>query len=807
MFCDKCGAENRDTAGFCLNCGQKLPRKVSLETEESPLKKDTPLSYIDRFKNAVSERYDIINELGRGGMAIVFLAKDKRLERKVAIKLLPEEFQHDDNFRERFIREAKISAKLSHPNIVQIHDVNEIDDFTYFSMSYIDGISLSKVVRKGVPVNPKVIVRIGIQICFALQKAHEQGVIHRDIKPENILIDKKHMPIVVDFGIAKALTESRLSQTGMLIGTPHYMSPEQIKTGIVDGRSDIYSLGCVLYEMATGRPPFKGLDPTSLMYNQVNVMPETPSKVNSHLPEPLSEIIMKAVAKDPSERFQTVAELGKTLHEFITALENRTDIKELSDSISETPTDEKASLPTPVKMESKAPAGTSETVLMKQRDEKPEEIKARDLSDSDTVMIKPLADKVKNEAVKPAKKRRLPVAALILSGVGIAGIAAFFAFGGPGIFKNSSEKDTQVIVNEVQPSGDLSKSEESVNEADKSLPAQEQPSNPSHAQAAKQAPDNVTVQPSKGIVQPEKKSKDIQVTSPDQISKTPVATKTVQPSKAPATQPDNKQSAISQEPKAIEQKPVNIPPAPQSAPVKKSDSTQQVKAAQIKWVTINGGAFMMGDTQGDMAQFQCTPVHRVTVSSFEMSINEITVEQYGAFIKVSGYATPDNWEQQLTNPSRPVVFVSWNDANAFAKWAGARLPTEAEWEYASRGGKGGLKYSWGDSSPTGKANFGNPWEKGEGWNKYLSAPGKYPPNSYGLNDMAGNVWEWCFDRFGPYSADQATNPTGAQTGMERVIRGGGWNSVEKQIRNAMRGPTNPSDKRANIGFRIVRNAG
>ncbi|MCD6308475.1 MAG: protein kinase, partial [Candidatus Latescibacteria bacterium] len=269
MFCDKCGTENRDEAEFCTNCGNRLGREGGTPVRPSS-RVDAPagseLDYIERFKAAVSGRYEVIREIGRGGMAIVFLAKDTRLERKVALKLLPQEIAMDKNFTERFMREAKISAKLAHPNIIQIHDVDNDGEFTYYSMSYIEGISLAQIIKKGGALAPKIVTRLGIQICFALQQAHEKGVIHRDIKPENILINKKRMPIVVDFGIARAMSDSRLSSTGMFIGTPQYMSPEQIQGTEVDARSDIYCMGVMLYEMATGKPPFRSGDTASLMY-------------------------------------------------------------------------------------------------------------------------------------------------------------------------------------------------------------------------------------------------------------------------------------------------------------------------------------------------------------------------------------------------------------------------------------------------------------------------------------------------------------------------------------------------------------
>ncbi len=321
MFCDRCGAENRDEAEFCSFCGARLPKMngrtaiPAAEAAQAHAESAPPASYIDRFKETVADRYEIVRQLGRGGMAVVFLAKDARLDRLVALKLLPQEMTYDENFAARFLREAKISANLSHPNIIQIHDVDSRGGFYYYTMSFIDGVSLAQIIQRSGAINAKVTARLGIQVCFALQHAHEKGVVHRDIKPENILINKKHQPIVVDFGIAKAIRDTKLSQTGMFIGTPHYMSPEQIRGDDLDGRSDIYSLGCLLYEMITGTTPFGNLEHTALLYHQVHVMPPRPETIRSDVPESLSGIVMKALSKKPEDRPASAAELGRMLHD------------------------------------------------------------------------------------------------------------------------------------------------------------------------------------------------------------------------------------------------------------------------------------------------------------------------------------------------------------------------------------------------------------------------------------------------------------------------------------------------------------
>ncbi len=226
-------------------------------------------------------------------------------------------------------------------------------------------------------------------------------------------------------------------------------------------------------------------------------------------------------------------------------------------------------------------------------------------------------------------------------------------------------------------------------------------------------------------------------------------------------------------------------------------------------VLIPAGSFMMGSTDYDEEK----PVHEVYVDAFYMDKYEVSVEKYRQFVEATKHRQPENWTEQLQNPNRPVVCVSWEDAKAYAKWAGKRLPTEAEWEYAARGGFTGMggkptyKYPWGDEPPDGKANFGNPyssvWAQGAG--KYLKNVDAYQPNGYGLYNMAGNVWEWCADWYASdyYQNSPKQNPKGPSTGSSRVLRGGGWDGLAQHCHSADRNHGGPGDRFADLGFRLV----
>ena len=789
MYCDKCGAENRQGAAFCSRCGTKFIGGVRSD--------ERALDYYDRFKAFVSARYIIERELGRGGMAVVYLAEDKRLGRKIALKLLPEELTRDDSLTSRFLHEAQISAKLSHPNIVPIYDVYNDGGFTYYSMAFVDGVPLDKIIRKNKRLTPKMIGRLGIQICFALQHAHEQGVVHRDIKPENILINRKGMPVVVDFGIAKAMRGTKLSQTGMFIGTPQYMSPEQITGKDVDGRSDIYSLGCVLYEMAVGVPPFKGLDQTALMYNHVNVLPPSPHEVYAPVPEALSDSIMQALAKKPEDRYPDVASLGRQLHRILSGDDVDANNGDISNS------DEKNAT------ESSAPTVTAgENTVVMEQEPAPVTSKTTAGSIGDTVLQKkPDVEHKTSRTDRPEdiseKKSKLAVP-LLLGAAAMIAITASLVWmlnrSEPApIPTKQADLASQNIQTEPQNSAPVQLSTPTAIE--KAL-TEDTSTAPTANPVSRQTQTSSDKTPARDMKPDEPESRMASTTSP---------TSRHVPENESKITPESRSESVSSASDPIDQSPPKAVRREQSpAPVSREPNTTQqpaseISRAYIQWVVIPGGTFAMGDSQGDLPeQLQCRPVHRVTLKRFELSRDEVTVRQYAVFLETTGHQSPPKWETQLKRPDRPVVFVSWHDAATFAAWAEARLPTEAEWEFAARGGYDALKYPWGSGDPSGKANYGREWAGGNGWIESLASAGDYPANRYGLNDMVGNVWEWCADWFAEYTSAPSINPASARSGEWKVVRGGSWNSNAEYIRNAIRGPQDPEFRGPHTGFRIAR---
>lgn len=261
----------------------------------------------------IADRYVAQKELGSGGMAVVYKANDIVLKRTVALKVLHSHFAEDEHFIARFRREAQSAAKLTHPNIVSVYDVGQEGDTHYIVMEYVSGMTLKQYIKKKAPISTAKIIEITKQIAEALEVAHANGIIHRDIKPHNVIISKSGEIKVTDFGIARCASSSTVTRTGAIIGTAHYMSPEQARGEVVGLVADIYSLGVVMYEMATGEPPFNGENPVAVALKHINETPLSPRAVRSRVPEGLDAIIMKAMAKEPEDRFKTAHDLKNEL--------------------------------------------------------------------------------------------------------------------------------------------------------------------------------------------------------------------------------------------------------------------------------------------------------------------------------------------------------------------------------------------------------------------------------------------------------------------------------------------------------------
>jgi beta-lactam-binding protein with PASTA domain/predicted Ser/Thr protein kinase len=263
--------------------------------------------------SVVGDRYRVEARIGQGGMAEVYRGFDPVLNRTVAIKVLLPQFARDAGFVARFRREAQAAARLNQPNIVGVYDTGADGDRQYIVMEFVEGRTLAEFLAGGRRLTPMQSVELTQKIGAALASAHAQGIVHRDIKPGNVMVTRDGTVKVMDFGIARMQTDITAPQTSSVIGTPTYLSPEQAQGQVVDARSDLYSLGCVLYELLAGRPPFTGDTPVAIAYKQVNETPVTPSTHNADIPPRLDAVVMKCLAKNPANRYQSAEELSADL--------------------------------------------------------------------------------------------------------------------------------------------------------------------------------------------------------------------------------------------------------------------------------------------------------------------------------------------------------------------------------------------------------------------------------------------------------------------------------------------------------------
>jgi len=313
--CPKCAAEYPDNYGFCASEGERLVPAATVVEVSVPAVQETDVL----LGVLLDGKYTVERKLGSGSMGVVYAATHRLINKQIAIKVFTPETGGDESLAERFKQEAEAAARIRHPSIVAVNDFGETDSGQlYIVMEYLDGVSLREVINKESRLAPDHVVNLGRQICSGIAAAHSVGIVHRDLKPENVfieMVDGRETVRIFDFGIAKLLDRAGLTKAGYVLGTPAYMSPEQATAQLLDHRSDIYSVGIILYELLSGQPPFTGAKPQQVLVKHVIEQAQPLDALRPDIPAALARVIMRALEKAPDDRHQTALDFGNALAE------------------------------------------------------------------------------------------------------------------------------------------------------------------------------------------------------------------------------------------------------------------------------------------------------------------------------------------------------------------------------------------------------------------------------------------------------------------------------------------------------------
>lgn len=764
--------------------------------------------------------YRTIRKINQGGMSSVYLAIQLSVGREVALKVMSPTLNGDPVFSERFQREANIVGQLSHPNIISVYDIGRYKNLNYIAMDYLAGGSVQERIARG--MSAREALRIARQVATALDHAHEKGYIHRDIKPENILFREDGSAVLSDFGVARAVSSvSRMTNAGTVVGTPHYMSPEQTRGKPVDGRADIYSLGVVLFEMLTGEVPYDAEESVAIAIKHLTApIP--------HLPPPnqaYQGLINRALAKDPDKRFQR----GSELAEAIDALGEESGLtRNYLDQSSSTRV-QLLSLMHALLATAGAALREQLRPLLRWRWNPSRGLYRRTLPSAPggkPTLESERATEVVNRAEPPAPDAHSghprPLAWAL--GATLATVVLWLSFSlalNQGLIPGQrwlpegltrAAQHSAALLVEPAPTPD--------GQAEKTTPV------PEHPLVLRPAPlpdllraDPVPTEPQNPPPeQPEGPRQPLQVSPQPENARVRILNIAERYYPGIPLLPgryhietshdgydtDRRWIEIGEEPVALS---VRLRKTPVSGASFRNELAPGGRGPEM--VIVPAGQFTMGSTLDDRSM----PERRVRLPrAFAISRFEITYADYLRFTRATDREPPhDNgWGRG----NRPVTNVSWRDARDYAQWLNEvtgkpyRLPSEAEWEYTARAGTD-TAFWWGEAGAdaSGMANCRRGCESDyTGLFSARSAPvGRYPANDFGLHDTAGNVAEWTLDCYRDHLLDIPRNgePLRAENCEKRTVRGGSFADPVDEIASYRRAGQTPDYWDSTIGFRVV----
>lgn len=807
MFCPKCGSENIDSNKFCKKCGKPLPSREQIQ--QAVTQHYTMPSVSNLIGQTIDGKYRIDAKLGSGGMGDVYRATRLLIGDCVAMKILHAHLASNPQAAERFRREAITATKLRHRNIVALYDVgiSAVLNVPYLLMELAEGLTLRQIINQTNILPLEFAVTVIAQVCSALEEAHRLGIVHRDIKPENIIAKQTetgwHIK-VLDFGIAKLYnqTDINLTQDGNAMGTPQYMSPEQCMGETLDGRSDIYSVGIVLYETLCGTVPFKSATSSAIAIYQVQTPPPPPRAINPNIAPVIEAVILSALDKRRENRPQTATvftqELIKAATVAYKAGENSNQIV-IAPPIAEPPiTTPSHILSSEILVENySSPFAVTEVL------ESVPSTDEAEIIESNNEIGKPKTEE-KTELLKFVNEKDVEVAE-VNNDLGLLTNAPTEVF-----IKSADSLD---VADKKEDLSQVFEDAESL--LDELFPNDSAPhfgeifaEEKFSAEVVKEDKQNIV---SSEIIQPIpppnesllfESNQPIEPLPKVETPSTSEIFSEIQP------EPGNKKFLIIGAIvffgfiffSAIIGLGIWLLSNNQKTEIVSNTNTPNEERANpnippMGMAFIPGGDFQMGNDDGD--EFE-KPAHQVSVKPFFMDLTEVTNEDYKKFVDATKYKMPPSWKNGAFPEDKakfPVTGVNWDDANAYAKWAEKRLPTEEEWEFAARGTDGRL-YPWGNDW---KPEFANADNQSKGMRSVGESAGKSP---FGLSDMSGNAWEWT-------ASDAKAYPNGKEFPTKstepKIIRGGFWGSNRKESTTILRGAWGARSEKdyQNTGFRCA----